>query len=98
MVFLLQLCRLLGLVFRDLLLVGEQGLLHRPQLRIQPRAIDQLFVRAAFRDAALLEADDKIRVVDGAQTVSHEDGSALLFLDDGVDVREQGLLGVRVQR
>jgi len=53
-------------------------------------------VGTALRDAARTEDDNKVRVVDGAETMGDEDGGAFLLFEDGVYVREKGLLGVCV--
>lgn len=54
-------------------------------------------MRAALRDTTRAQDDDEVRVVDGAQAVCDKDGSAFLLFEDGVDVREEGLLGVCVE-
>jgi len=53
-------------------------------------------MRAHLRNLAGPQHDDEIAVVHGAQTVRDEDGGALFFREDGVDVAEEGLLGVGV--
>jgi hypothetical protein len=45
-------------------------------------------MRTALGYTALLEYDNEIRVVDGAQAVCYEDRSSLLLFQDGIDVRK----------
>jgi len=79
-----------------LLIPHKQRLLRTPQLRVQTALVNKLLMRAHLRNLAGPQHDDEIAVVHGAQTVRDEDGGALFFREDGVDVAEEGLLGVGV--
>ncbi len=54
-------------------------------------------MRAAFRHTAILEHDDLIAIVDGAQPVRDEDAGTGFVFEDAVDVLQQGLFGVGVE-
>lgn len=54
-------------------------------------------MRAAFRHTAILEHDDLIAIVDGAQPVRDEDAGSRFIFEDAVDVLQEGLFGVGVE-
>src|SRR4029434_10459291 len=51
-------------------------LLHRPQRRVAAVPLEQLAVRAAFDDAAVVEDDDRVGIDDGRQPVRDDQGRA----------------------
>lgn len=88
--------KILNLLLLLAFIPHKQRLLRTPQLRIQTPLIDKLLMRTHLGDLAGFQDDDEIAVVHGAQTVRDEDGGALFFRENGVDVAEEGLLGVGV--
>src|SRR6476661_5857616 len=78
-------------------LFGEPlGDLAVPQLGIKTAAIEQLLMRAAFRDAAVVEHDDLVRVDDRREPVRNHDGRpALGYLLERILDR---LFGAAVER
>ena len=51
--------------------------LARDELSVEPALGEELLVRAAFGDAALVEDDDAVGVADGREAVGDDDGGAL---------------------
>ena len=67
-----------------------------PQFRIDAIQIQQFVVRPGLGHLPILQHQDLVAVVDGAQPVGHEHAGAALLLKNTVDVLEERLLRVRV--
>jgi hypothetical protein len=87
------LCRRLDAAHRAQLLLL---LLQRPQVRVDAAAREQLGVRAALHDAALLQDQDLVGAHDRGEAVGDDQGGAVL--GDAVELGLDRPLGARIER
>lgn len=84
-------------LFVSFLVLDEHGFLRAPKLTVQAASINELLMGSTLGDATLIEHDDDVRVIDGAEAVCNEDRSALLLSDERVDMQEKRLFSMCVQ-
>src|SRR5437764_7721072 len=78
--------------------LSKRSLLRSPQVRVHALLLTQLVMCSAFDNLSVFEHEDDVAVEYGPKTVSNENTGARFLLQDAVDVLQQCLLRVRVER
>jgi hypothetical protein len=86
------------LLFALIFLLREHSLLRTPKLAVQSVSVNELLMCALLCNTACPKHNDDIGVVDSAQSVRNEHRCALLLAHKRIDVREQCLLGMGIER
>jgi hypothetical protein len=96
--YLLLLFLVVLLLFTLIFLLREHSLLRTPKLAVQSVSVNELLMCALLCNTACPKHNDDIGVVDSAQSVRNEHRCALLLAHKRIDVREQCLLGMGIER